>query len=381
MGKTEAVLYFRLLLFGLLLSILFPQCKKEETPSAPPQFNSLEEEIDYLVGQYLHVGFVVGIIDKNQQKHVFTYGTISTESEDPPDENTVFEIGSINKSFTCLLSKYLASKGLLENDTAQTYLLSDLVILPEKDGNPITIYQLETHTSGIPRSPVGSGAHPPPGYSNLNPYASYTTEYMYDYYSNHCDLTFVPGSSWSYSNSGMGLLGHIIGLVDSSSYETVLQREVFDKLDMNNSSLFLTQDQKKNVAIGYNHKLEPLPEFVAHDIFQGAGFIKSSVADMFKYLEAQMGLVQTPLSQAMKDCHKPQFEVDYFGEQCFGWYKKEIDDGQMITYCGGNTIGFGSYLGFNESLQTGVILWYNADFNDGANLKLGPAILEAINKY
>jgi hypothetical protein len=102
---------------------------------------------------------------------------------------------------------------------------------------------------------------------------------------------------------------------------------------------------------------------------------------MFKYLEANIGLTETSLRHAMDDCHQPQFEVDYFGQQCFGWYKKTIDDGQLITYCGGNTIGFGSYLGFNESLSTGVILWYNADFDDGANLLLGPAILEAINKY
>lgn len=59
----------------------------------------------------------------------------------------------------------------------------------------------------------------------------------------------------------------------------------------------------------------------------------------------------------------------------------QLEDGQEITYCGGNTIGFGSYIGFNKTLGTAVILWYNADFNDGANLKLGPEILKAIKKY
>ena len=124
-----------------------------------------------------------------------------------------------------------------------------------------------------------------------------------------------------------------------------------------------------------------LPEFTARDLFQGAGFIKSSLNDMFKYLEAQMGLTETNLQDAIAYCHQPQFELNYWGQQCFGWYKKEIDDGQQIIYCGGNTIGFGSYIGFNETLKTGVILWYNADYDDGANLYLGPKILEAINKY
>ena len=93
-----------------------------------------------------------------------------------------------------------------------------------------------------------------------------------------------------------------------------------------------------------------------------------------------MGLKETTLEIAMEYCHEPQMEIDYFGQQCFGWYQLELEDGQLITYCGGNTIGFGSYLGFNKKLSTGVILWYNADFKDGANLNLGPAILKAINK-
>lgn len=358
------------------------QCKKEDNPPpGPPEFNTLEEEIDYLVGQYLKVGFVVGIIDKNQQKKVYAYGTKTTSTDELPDENTVFEIGSINKSFTCLIAANNQLKGVFENDTAQSYFPEELVKLPQKGGMPITLYHLMTHTSGLPRSVTGDGYESPPGYNNLNPYAHYTKPYVYGYLNDYCELNFIPGSGWEYSNTGMGLIGHIIGLADSSYYETVLQREVFDELEMDNSSLFLTKKQKENYAIGYNKNLYPLPEFTARDIMQGAGFIKSSAADMFKYLEAQMDLTETPLRDAMDFCHQPQLEVEYFGQQCFGWYQIKLDDGQLITYCVGNTIGFGSYLGFNKTLSTGVILWYNADFNDGANLNLGPAILEAINKY
>jgi CubicO group peptidase (beta-lactamase class C family) len=271
--------------------------------------------------------------------------------------------------------------GLLEHDTAQYYLPGDRVVLPVGDSTHITLYHLMTHTSGIPRSPQSDEAVLPPSYSKINPYAAFTTDYMYEYFTDHCDLMFEPGTEWEYSNSGMGLLGHIIGLADGSSFQAVLEREIFNVLEMSNSSLFLTPSQMENFALGYNIHLTELPEFTANDIFQGVGFIKSSVTDMFKYLEAQMGLTDISLRQAMDDCHKAQFEVDYFGLQCFGWYKKTLSDGQLITYCGGNTIGFGSYLGFNKALSTGVILWYNADFEDGANLILGPAILEAIKRY
>jgi CubicO group peptidase (beta-lactamase class C family) len=371
----------KLIIIGLVFLFAFPHCKKDENGGGPVRFNSLEEEIDYLVGQYLKVGFVVGIIDKEQQKRVFAYGEKERGYGVPPDENTVFEIGSINKSFTCLISIDWMLKGKLTNDTAQAYLPEELVSLPLKDSIPVLLHQLLTHTSGIPRSAVSDGYDLPPGYSTQNPYANYTTNYVYRYLNEYCQLEFVPGTDWTYSNTGMGLMGHILGLVDSSSYETVLQREVFDKLGMTNSSLFLNEQQKRNYALGYDKLYHELPEFTTQDIMQGAGFIKSSVSDMFTYLEAQMGLITSPMSESMAYCQQPQLELDYWGWQCFGWYKKTLDDDQQITYCGGNTIGFGSYLGFNKTLGTGVILWYNADFDDGANLALGPAILEAINKY
>ena len=102
---------------------------------------------------------------------------------------------------------------------------------------------------------------------------------------------------------------------------------------------------------------------------------------MFTYLEAQIGIRETSLRGAIDSCQQPQFEIEYFGQQCKGWYQLSLSDGQAITYCGGNTIGFGSYIGFNKDQQTGVIIWLNADFNDGSNLILGPAILKAIYKY
>lgn len=380
MKKYAGYIVVKIILFGMIFSAVFVQCKKEEDQPPPLQFNTLEEEIDYYANKYLHVGMVVGIIDKNQQKHVYAYGSKTTTDIDPPDEHTVFEIGSTNKSFTCLLAHQFKLYGLLNDEKAQSYL-PDGITLPVNGNKQITLYHLATHTSGIPRNPQSDSVQLPSSFSSANPYAAFTTEYMYDYFTNHCTLISVPGQAWNYSNSGMGLLGHIIGLCDSSSYETVLQREVFDVLGMENSSLVLTPQQKENYALGYNKYLTQLPEFTANDIFQGVGFIKSSLADMFKYLEAQMGLTETTLRQAMDDCQQPQFELDYWGKQCFGWYKKTLSDGQLITYCGGNTIGFGSYIGFNESLSTGVIVWYNADFDDGANLILGPIILKAINKY
>ena len=93
-------LEFSLILFLLLSITFFSNCSKNKTPIGP-QFNSLEEKIDYIVSQYFEVGAAVGVINKQQEQIVLLYGTKTMNEDDPPNENTVFQIGSITKIFTC----------------------------------------------------------------------------------------------------------------------------------------------------------------------------------------------------------------------------------------------------------------------------------------
>ena len=93
--NTSAILYLSLLI--LAGSLLLPGCQKE--PSPEPQFNDFEEELEYLVDQYVKMGAAIGIVD---QQHIqeFFFGRISANREDPPDSHSLFEIGSITKTFT-----------------------------------------------------------------------------------------------------------------------------------------------------------------------------------------------------------------------------------------------------------------------------------------
>ena len=271
-------------------------------------------------------------------------------------------------------------KGNFSDDTVSHYLPDSLVTMPAKNGIEIRWSHLLTHSSGIPRSPRGTSYPYPPGYDPLDPYAAYTTENIYDYLTNYCILEFDPGTRWSYSNTGMGLVGHLIGLVDGTSYETALTRDIFHVLGMDNTSLFLTAQQINNLAHGHNSSKQIVPNWNAQDIFQGAGFIKTSLNDMFRYLEANLGLVDTPLRDAMNMTHQPQFHLGSLGDMGLAWYILELSDGQVITYHGGSTGGYDAYLGFNRSLSTGVIVLFNSK-GDESILVIGELILQAINKY
>jgi len=198
----------------LMCIILISGCDKDDTPTSPP-IGSLEEEIDQIANQYLKVGAIIGIINKQQERIIFSYGTKSINNNEPPDANTVFEIGSITKTFTATLAANMFLTGNFSDDTVGHYLPAGQVTMPNKDSIEIRLVHLLTHSSGIPRSPQGTNFPYPAGYDPLDPYAAYTTEHIYDYLTNYCVLEFTPGTWWTYSNTGMGLTGHIIGLVMS----------------------------------------------------------------------------------------------------------------------------------------------------------------------
>jgi CubicO group peptidase (beta-lactamase class C family) len=149
---------------------------------------------------------------------------------------------------------------------------------------------------------------------------------------------------------------------------------------MDRTSLFLTSQQMSNLALGYDLDRNPAPGWTAQDIFQGAGFIKSTLNDMFSYLEAHLGLIETPLREAMDLTYHPQFTQGSLGDMGMAWYIIELEDGQVVTNHGGGTGGYVSYLGFNRSQSSGVIFLLNCRI-EGDVYVIGQEMMKAIPKY
>lgn len=380
-------LKFILIVFFVPAIIFFSSCSKNESP----QFISLKEEIDYIVNEYLKVGAAVGVINKQQEQLTLFYGTKVLNENDPPDGNTVFQIGSITKTFTATLLAVMVLNGTVGlEDTVGKYLPADQVTMPSFDSVEINFKHLATHSSGIPKKPHGTDYPYPPGYDPENAYAAYTKEHIYDYLTNYCTLSAEPGTRYLYSNIGVGLLGHSLGIVDRSSYEELVHKIIINPLGMDNTSLFMTEYQDTNHANGYSANFEARPNFDANDIFQGAGFIKSSLNDMLIYLKVNMGLIENKLEDAIDLTHQTHFDVgtvtynDRPGEIFeltigLGWHKHQSSDGRNYFWHGGSTNGHTAYIGFDESNLTGVIILCN--YEDTDILIFGDEILKAINKY
>ena len=132
--------------------------------------------VDRIDVQHQGVGIVVGVIDPTGRR-VVAYGKTAKDGK-PVDANTVFEIGSITKVFTSLLLADMVQRGEVAlTDPVSKYLPPDVKV-PERGGKKITLVDLATHTSGLPRMP--SNFHPK---DPANPYADYTVAQFYEFLS------------------------------------------------------------------------------------------------------------------------------------------------------------------------------------------------------
>lgn len=373
----------RLLIGGAaLLVIVFLAIAGGDGDPRSVDVDGLRAEIDAIASEYVKVEAMIGVIDREQTRHIFSYGTETVHGSTPLDQRKLFDIGSITKTFTCTLLADMALRGIVDpGDPVARYLPADRVTLPTFEGTEIELIHLATHTSGLPRQLQGSGYPNPEGFDPLDQYAAYTTEHVYEYLTDYCTLEFEPGTYWGYSNTGMGLLGHTLGLIDGTSYAELLQRVILDELGMASTFLFVPDDRQADLARGHSEKNAFAAPYHANDIFQGAGFLKSSLSDMFVYLEANLGLIDTDLRDAMDAAHRPVgLHTGSMGEMALGWFIQELPDGQSVVYHGGRTRGYGAYIGFNKKLQTGVIVLCNFSV-EGVATELGERILQAIPKY
>jgi D-alanyl-D-alanine-carboxypeptidase/D-alanyl-D-alanine-endopeptidase len=143
------------------------------------------------------VAIVVGVIDPAGRRTIAYEGT--KKEQRPVDANTVFEIGSVTKVFTSLLLADAVQRGEVAlTDPVSKYLLPNVKV-PERGGKTITLVDLATHTSGLPRMPTNFYPKDPG-----NPYADYTVAQLYEFLSS-VELTRDIGSKYEYSNLGGGL--------------------------------------------------------------------------------------------------------------------------------------------------------------------------------
>ncbi len=320
------------------------------------QHNDLSDELIETIHQRISDGvnssITIGVIDKAGPRY-YSFGSKKAGGKQA-DEHTIYEIGSISKVFTAtLLADQIIHKHMKADDPIADYLPKAVKVPVYSGGGPvITLGNLSDHTSSLPRLP--SNMNPA---DVQNPYADYTIEMLYDFLSAY-DLPREVGSKFEYSNLAVGLLGHILALHAGTTYEALLQEKITAPLNMQETGISLSGKMKSNLASGYAMGMEvenwDLPAL------EGAGAIRSSVADLLLFLAANMKLNKSDLYPAMELTHKPRHNKMDGRSIGLGWIIDEGGD-ETIYMHNGATGGYRSYAGFVKKGEKGVVVLTNSD--------------------
>ncbi len=319
--------------------------------------------------QHRSLGIVVGVIDA-QGRRVVAYGHLNQNDGRPLNGDTIFEIGSITKVFTSLLLSEMVRRGEVALSDPVAKYLPPTVKVPERDGKQITLVDLATHTSGLPRMPANF-APKNPG----NPYADYSVDQLYQFLSSY-KLTRDPGSQYEYSNLGGGLLGLALARHAGMAYGELVREQICDPLEMNNTRIVLTLEMRSRLAVGHDAALKAVENWDLGPAFAGAGALRSDANDLLKFVAANLGYTKTPLAPAMAAMLDVRRPTGIQGlEVALGWHVFTTD-GKEIVWHNGGTGGYRSFIGFDRRSRVGVVVLSNAETAEGVD-DIGRHLLDA----
>lgn len=327
----------------------------------------LAERIDQ---QRQSLGIVVGTFGAAGRR-VIAHGQFGAFHARPVDGDTVFEIGSITKVFTTLLLADMAGRGEVGLDDPVAGYLPAGVTVPERGGRQITLVDLATHMSGLPRLPDNFDPADPE-----NPYADYTVEQLYAFLSGY-DLPRDIGSQFEYSNLAMGLLGHALALRAGTDYGSLLRERILAPLGMSSTADAVHGDMKNRLANGHDDTLAPVSCWDLPTL-AGAGALLSTANDLLNFLEMLLGARPSPLSAALATTLATRRPTGHGNDETgLGWVISGSGDDQMVWHNGG-TGGFRSFLGFLPAKGMGIVALSNTSTEVGVD-DIGAHLLDPGN--
>jgi CubicO group peptidase (beta-lactamase class C family) len=330
-------------------------------------------------------GMAVGIVMKGRN-YVYDYG-VASKAGRPVTGNTLFEIGSISKTFTATLASYAQVSGRLSlSDSASKYLPS----LRGSSFDTVSVLNLGTHTSG------GLPLQVPDNIGNNAQLMAYFRRWK---------PTYAPGTFRTYANPSVGMLGMIAAKSMNGDFVPLMEDKLFSGLGMKNTYLDVPKSQTENYAQGYTTTDAPIrmaPGVLAHEAYG----IRTNAGDMLRFVRANMGMlnVEEKLQRAIIATHTGYYRIgamtqDLIWEQYH--YPVELKDllagnSAKVSYDAnpavklepplqpqndvlidktGSTNGFAAYVAFVPMEKIGVVLLGNKSYPIDARVTAALEIL------
>ena len=235
-------------------------------------------------------GVTIGVWKRGRQR-VFTYGTAKPDS--------IFEIGSITKTFTALALAQLVIQGTVRLDEPVRALLPPGTV-GQPDAKEITLLDLAIHHSGLPSFP--NNLHPKDRHNPFS-FPEYGAEELYAFLKTR-GVVKPPNASFAYSNLGYGLLGQALANRTGKSYAGLVSG-ITSLLDMHDTAVQLSSQQKGRLIQGYAKPGVPVGG-VELGALAGAGAIRSTAPDLLRYLIANLHPEKVPGASGLRKAIETQ---------------------------------------------------------------------------
>ena len=342
-----------------------------------------------LMAQYDIPGMSIAVTANGQQRY-FNFGVADRQRGTAVTPDTLFEIGSVSKTFTGTLASYAHALGKISlSDHPSTYL-------PQLTGSAVDkadLLNLGTFTAG------GLPLQFPPNVTDDAQMLTYFQQWEPD---------AAPGRQRRYSNPSIGLLGHLTALAMNRDFGDLLEGEIFPKLQLHHSYIRVPQSQMDDYAWGYNADNEPIR--VNPGVFDAEAYgVKSSAADLLRFVEANIAPndLEAPMRDAVQGTHVGYFKTGDM-TQGLGWeqysYPVTLDRllaGNSTTMAmqpnpatpvtpqpastptlfnkTGSTDGFGAYAVFVPDKRIGLVMLANKNYPIPARITAAHAVLQQLS--
>jgi CubicO group peptidase (beta-lactamase class C family) len=307
-------------------------------------------------------GMVVATIEPDGSSSMAAFGNPGPDAR-PLDGDSVFEIGSITKVFTALLLADMAERGEVKLDDPVARHLRAGAKVPERNGRVITLLDLSTQSSGLPRLPDNMKPANP-----LNPYVDYTAEQMFEFLGRY-QLTRDVGAEFEYSNLGVGLLGQALSMRAGKTYEALVKERILDPLEMDRTGVTLTPWMQEHLAKGHSAGGMVMPNWDLPAL-AGAGALRSTMNDMLKFARANLDSSGARLPRLMQQTHVVRRSVGKDMSIGMNWLIRSIN-GRDVVWHNGGTGGYRTWIGFDKTRQIAAIVLTNSAIgNDDLGFEL-----------
>ena len=378
---------------SLLAAALLTVAVLPGTASAVPDEVTMREAVDAAVRPIMTEDKVPGVavaVTVDGRATFFNYGVASRETNAPVSTSTIFELGSVSKTYTATLASYAQELGKLSLTDHPARFMRELRGAPV---DKATILNLGTYTAG------GLPLQFPDGVSDDKSMVRYFRTWKPD---------AEPGAQRQYSNPSIGLLGHVAALSLQSSYTSAIETGLLPRLGLKHTYIHVPPSVIADYAWGYD-KDEKAVRVNPGALDAETYGVKSTVADMIRFVQINIdpSVLAEPLRRAVVGTHRGYFKV---GEmvQGLGWEQYsypvsqdhllegnsadiifqpnpakavvEQEAGPRLFNKTGSTGGFGAYVAFVPEKRVGVVILANRNYPIPDRVRAAYEILTQLTK-